>query len=200
MADDRQPKTDDLKDFITLARVAKTQGRHGEVAADLFTDFPERFAERKQLSAWMKDGTRRELKVEEFWPHKQRMVFKFAGVDDMNAAEELIGAELQIAKSDRAELEEDSAYVSDLKGCLVFDSGNEVGVVTEVDFSTGEAPSLIVTRNNKEFMVPFAGAYLRKLDVAGKRIEMELPQGLLEVDAPLSKEEKDTQSREGQET
>lgn len=181
---------DSSQEYITLARVAKTQGRHGEVAADLFTDFPEKFAERKQLSAWMKDGTRRELRVEEFWPHKQRMVFKFAGVDDMNAAEELIGAELQIAKSARAELGQDAAYVSDLKGCVVFDGPSEIGTVTEVDFSTGEAPSLIVTRNKKDFMIPFAESYLRKLDVAGKRIEMELPQGLLEVDAPLSAAEK----------
>jgi 16S rRNA processing protein RimM len=187
---------DSQKEFITVARVAKTQGRHGEVAADLFTDFPEKFAERKRLSAWMKDGTRRELKVEEFWPHKQRMVFKFAGVDDMNAAEELIGAELQIAKNDRAELEENTAYVSDLKGCRVFDGKTEVGVVTEVDFSTGEAPNLIVTAGKKELMVPFAGAYLRKLDVAGKRIEMELPQGLLEVDAPLSSDEKKRRSEQ----
>src|SRR3954462_7532621 len=102
---------DSQKEFITVARVAKTQGRHGEVAADLFTDFPEKFAERKQLSAWMKDGTRRELKVEEFWPHKGRMVFKFDGVDDMDAGEELIGAELQIPKNERAELEENAAYV-----------------------------------------------------------------------------------------
>ena len=68
------------EEFITIARVAKVQGRRGEVAADIHTDFPERFAERKRLFALTSSG-RREVHVEEHWEHKGRIVFKFAGVD-----------------------------------------------------------------------------------------------------------------------
>ena len=50
--------------FITVARIAKTQGRHGEVAADLYTDFPEKFAERTQLSGLAKDGSRKDFEVD----------------------------------------------------------------------------------------------------------------------------------------
>lgn len=176
-------------EFITLARVVKTQGRIGEVAVELHTDFPEKFAERRTLSAWMPDGTRRELRLEDFWPHKGRLVMKFAGVDSITAAEELIGCELQVPATERARLEAGAAYISDLVGCALFDlaggTPKEVGTVVRVEFGTGDAPALVVQSGAKEYMVPFAEQYLKRLDTAGKRIEMELPEGLLDLDAPL---------------
>jgi 16S rRNA processing protein RimM len=184
------------EEFITVARVAKTQGRHGEVAADLYTDFPEKFAERTHLSALAKDGSRKELEVTDHWPHKGWMVFKFAGVDDMDAAERLIGIELQIPAAERAALEPGAAYVSDLVGCTVFDGAREVGIVKDVEFTSGSAPLLILAHGNREHMVPFVESFVKRLDVAAKKIEMQLPEGLLELDAPLSADEKKQQQRE----
>ena len=179
-----------MDEFITIARVAKTQGRKGEVAADLHTDFPEKFAERKRLFALRKDGSRRELQVEDHWPHKGWMVLKFAGVDDMAAAEALIGCELQIPLAERAPLDEGATYISDLVGVKVFDGTREVGEIKDVQFGSGEAPTLVLRSGTKEVLVPYAAAFLKRLDVSGKRLEMELPEGLLEVDAPVSKKEK----------
>ncbi len=86
-------------EFVTLARVVKTQGRHGEVAAELHSDIPERFAAGMKLFALPKDeDARRELEVEDLWPHKGLVVLKFRGVDSMNDAELLIGSELQVPK------------------------------------------------------------------------------------------------------
>ena len=181
------------EEYITVARVAKTQGRHGEVAADLYTDFPEKFAERTHLSGLAKDGSRREFEVTDHWPHKGWMVFKFSGVDDIDAAEKLIGYELQIPAAERAELEEGAAYVSDLVGCMVFDGGKQVGMVKDVEFTSGSAPILIVAEGGREHMIPFAESFLRSMDLAAKKIEMELPSGLLELDAPLSADEKKQQ-------
>jgi 16S rRNA processing protein RimM len=106
-------------EFITIARVVKPQGRVGEVSAELFTDFPERFAERRHLFALGATGTRRELELEDFWPHKGRMILKFAGVDSIDDAASLVGAEIQIPREERAQLEAGSFYVSDLLGCQV---------------------------------------------------------------------------------
>jgi 16S rRNA processing protein RimM len=188
----------DETEFITIARVAKTQGRHGEVAADLYTDFPEKFGERKRLFALGEDGSRRELQVEDHWPHKGWMVLKFAGIDSIDDAEKLLRCELQIPIGERAELEEGATYVSDLVGCTVWDfavedSPREVGVVRDVQFGAGEAPTLVVMAGTREHLIPFVERFLRKLDVASKRIEMNLPEGLLELDAPLSREEKKQQ-------
>ena len=162
--------------------MVKPQGRRGEVAAELLTDFPERFAERRRLFALRRDGTRRELQVESHWPHKGRMVFKFAGVDSISAAEELKGCELQIAEAERAELEAGPAYVGDLIGCVVSDGGRELGEIAEIQFGAGDAPLLVVRRGTKEWLVPFAAEFVTRLDIAAKRLEMRLPEGLLEVD------------------
>ncbi|MCU1286674.1 MAG: rRNA processing protein RimM [Acidobacteriales bacterium] len=180
--------------YITIARVAKTQGRHGEVAADLYTDFPEKFAERKRLFALGKDDSRRELQVEDHWPHKGWMVLKFAGIDSIDDAELLIGSELQIPLAERTELEEGTAFVSDLIGCTVWDFANqdsptEVGVVKDVQFGAGTAPTLVVT-GKMEHLVPYAEQFLRKLDLPAKRIEMQLPEGLLDLGTPLKTDEK----------
>lgn len=190
-------------EFITIAKVAKTQGRRGEVAVELFTDFPERFEERRKLWALDAKDARRELQLEEFWPHKGQMVMKFAGVDSIDDAEALIGAEIQIPREQRAQLEEGAVYVSELLGCTVstveLDSLREIGTVADVDFSAGEAPLLVVRDGPQEYLIPFVESFLRKVDTEGRRIEMSLPDGMLDLDAPLSNDERERQSLEAAE-
>jgi 16S rRNA processing protein RimM len=180
-------------DFITIAKVLRTQGRIGEVATELFTDFPEKFADRKKLFALLPNDSRREVELEDFWPHKGQMVLKFVGVDSISDAESLIGSEIQIPRQDRAELEQDATWISDLVGSIVRENERELGPVKEVQFGFGEAPMLIVQAGAKELMIPFAAEFIVKQDLANKRLDMKLPEGLLDVDAPLTQEEKKRQ-------
>jgi len=186
------------EEFITLARVVKTQGRIGEVAAEVHSDVPERFAVGMVLSALLKSGdSRREVEIEDLWPHKGLLVLKFTGVDSISDAEALIGSELQVSRADRAELEPGWNYVSDLVGCLVFDRGGEIGHIQDVQFGAGEAPLLIVAGpDGKKYDVPFAEAYLESVDLAAKHVRMNLPDGMLEINGPLTPEEKKQQSAE----
>src|SRR5689334_647597 len=190
-------------EFVTIARVSKTQGRHGEVAATLLTDFPELFETRKRLFALggssKQSGavgtlgtTRRALELDEHWFHKGMVVLKFAGVDSISDAEALVGSEIQVPRSERAMLGSDEFFVSDLAGCIVTDSGREIGWVKDARFGSGEAP-LLVIEGEKEYLVPFAAAYIEKIALEQKRLEMKLPEGLLELDAPLNQEEKQRQ-------
>ncbi len=182
-------------EFITLARVVKTQGRHGEVAAELHSDVPERFAVGMKLLALPKSQdlkpapARRELAVEDLWPHKGLVVLKFRGVDSMNDAELLIGSELQVPSTERADLEAGWNYVSDLIGCTVLDHAREIGRIEDVQFGAGEAPLLIVANAGKKFDVPFAEAYLEGVDTAQRQVRMNLPAGMLEINAPVTAEE-----------
>ena len=183
--------------FITVARVVRAQGRRGEVAADLHTDFPERFADRKQLSALAPDGSRRSLQLEEFWLHKGRVVLKFAGVDSITAAEALAGYEVQVSMEQRAPLPEGAAYISDLVGTSLYDGGQLVGKVSDVQAGAGAAPLLVVKVGQRELLVPFVTEFVKSFDVHGKRLEMVLPAGLLELDAPLTDDEKREQQDPG---
>ena len=185
-------------EFITLARVVKTQGRDGEVAAETHSDVPGRFAEGMKLFALPKaEDVRRELEVEDLWPHKGLVVLKFRGVDSMSDAELLIGSELQVPAAERAGLEPGWNYVSDLIGCTVLDHTREVGRIEDVQFGAGEAPLLIVANGaGKKFDVPFAEAYLEGVDVAQRQVRMNLPEGMLEINTPVTAEEKQEQQPE----
>jgi 16S rRNA processing protein RimM len=176
------------------------QGRRGEVAAELHTSFPERFAERRELSGVARDGSRRELELQGHWFHKGHVVLKFAGVDSISDAERLAGLELQIPAEERAELQAGAAYISDLVGCEVVNRGSVVGSVADVQFGAGEAPLLVIKRGEQEFLVPYAEAFLKRTDLAARRIEFELPEGLLEAQSPLSDDEKQRQKLEADET
>ena len=195
-------ETSGERDFITLAQVVKTQGRHGEVAAEIHSDIPDRFAAGMKLFALPKPEkvaekpARRELEVEDVWPHKGLVVLKFRGVDSMNDAELLIGAELQVPGAERAGLDVGWNYVSDLIGCVVVDHGHEIGRIEDVQFGAGEAPLLIVASAGKRFDVPFAQAYLEGLDIAQRQVCMNLPEGMLEINAPVTAEEKQEQQHE----
>jgi len=185
-------------EFITLARVVKTQGRRGEVAAEIYSDIPERFAVGMKLQALPRDSdeSRRQLEVEELWPHKGLLVLKFTGVDSISDAETLIGCELQVPRSQRSELQPGWNYVSDMIGCAVFDDGREIGRVEDVQFGAGEAPLLIVRDAAVKLVeVPFAEAFLESVDIVRRQIRMKLPEGLLEVNAPLTAEEKREQAQ-----
>lgn len=183
-------------EFVTVAKVTKTQGRIGEVAAVLLTDFPERFSQPGPYFSLDKENRRREIKLDDHWFHKGQIILKAAGVDSISQAEELIGCEIQVPLEQRIELEEGSIYLSDLTGCVVFDDGREIGRIQDVQFGSGEAPLLIVKGGvNKEYMIPFAAEFLKSLDVQHKRVEMKLPAGMLELDAPLNNDEKERQRR-----
>jgi 16S rRNA processing protein RimM len=193
MTQERPPRQETSGgEFVTIAKVTKTQGRKGEVAAVLLTDFPERFATRKRLFMLDRREQRREVKLEDHWFHKGGVVLKFLGVDSISQAETLIGCEIQIPRAERAQLQDDSVYVNDLVDCVVSDSGREIGRIENVQFGAGEAP-LLVVKGEKEYLIPFAAAYIKRLAPAEKRVEMELPEGMLELDAPLKQEEKEKQ-------
>jgi 16S rRNA processing protein RimM len=190
----RTERPEERDEFITIAKVTKTQGRKGEVAAALFTDFPERFAGRKRLFALDERGRRSAMDLEDHWLHKGGVVLKFAGVDSISQAEALIGCEIQIPLAERAVLDDGSVYLSDLAGCTVTDRGREIGRIQDVQFGAGEAPLLVIRGYDaREYLVPFAAEYIVRLAPEEKRLEMKLPAGMLELDAPVTHEEKERQ-------
>jgi 16S rRNA processing protein RimM len=178
--------------------VVKTQGRRGEVASEILSDVPDRFAIGMKLLALPREpnAARRELEVEKFWPHKGLLVLKFAGVDSISEAETLVGCELQVPRSQRSKLQAGWNYVSDLVGCTVLDQGREIGRIEDIEFGAGEAALLIVRDASGRLMeIPFAEEYLDRVDLERKQLHMKLPEGLLEVNAPLTAEEKREQAQ-----
>ena len=182
--------------WVWLARIRRPQGRKGEVFAEILTDFPDKFAERRQL--WLLSANvsvraaarstaqaPRQVELLNHWLHKGGVVLHFVGVDSITAAEALNGMTVAIPRAERAALGEDEVYVGDLIGCGLVDvAGAEqarVGEIEDVDRSGGAAPLLVVRGAKGEVLVPFAKSYLRKVDLAARRVEMELPVGLVDL-------------------
>ena len=181
-------------EWVLLASIVRPQGRRGEVLADLHTDFPERFAERQKLYLRLGASEPRPAELESFWlptgKSAGRVVLKFATTNSITEAESLTGAEVLLPETERVPLGENEFYVSDLTGCLIFDGEHAVGTVTGVHFPStpagrrieSAAPILIVTRENgDEVMIPLATEFLAEVDLSAKRIQMRLPQGLVEM-------------------
>lgn len=198
--------------WVWLARIRRPQGRKGEVFAEILTDFPEKFTERKRM--WLLPapelpggrsnagaprpshlGTRetnsidlqpRRAELTTHWLHKDGVVLHFAGVDSISAAEALKGLIVAIPRAERAALAGDETYISDLIGCTVVDvAGAEpvpVGEIEDVDRTDGPVPLLMVRGPQGEVLIPFAKSYLRRIDLAGRRVEMALPEGLVNLD------------------
>jgi 16S rRNA processing protein RimM len=178
--------------WVWLARIRKPQGRKGEVFAEILTDFPDKFKERRQLwllaapvSAGLAAQAPRQVELLNHWLHKGGVVLHFAGVDSITAAEALKGMTVAIPREERAAIGEDEVYVDDLIGCVLMDVTDaeavRVGEIEDVDRSGGAAPLLVVQGAKGEVLVPFTKSYLRKIDLAAKRVEMELPVGLVDL-------------------
>ena len=129
----------------------------------------------------------REVELVSHWLHKGGIVLHFAGVDSISAAESLAGLIVAIPRAQRISLPEDEVHIADLIGCSVFDiSGNApilVGQIENVDRTAGPVPLLILNCPRGEVLIPFAKNFLRKLDLEARRIEMALPEGLIELNS-----------------
>ncbi len=169
-------------DLVVVARVARTRGLRGEVVADLYTDFPDRFEALEQVIAIAPDGSRRSLQIEEHWFHGNRIIFKFASYDSIDEAKELAGFQLAIPASDRIELPKDQFYEWELVGCRDETiQGKSIGVVAEV-MRTGGVEILVVAGDaGGDFLIPMAQEICVEIDVEKKLIRVDPPEGLLEL-------------------
>ena len=120
--------------------------------------------------------------VESTWFHNGVLVFKFRGVDSISSAERLAGAEVRVPFGQRIILEPGEYFESDLLGCEVVDrrTGESLGRVTRLD--EGGSSGLLVV--DDDLLIPFARSICIEIDPAAKRIAVELPEGLKELNRP----------------
>jgi 16S rRNA processing protein RimM len=176
------PREESQEALIIIARAVKTRGLRGELVANLLTDFPERFEQVSELTAIGTSGERKQLTLENHWLQNERIVLKFAGYDDVETAKALVGYEFGLPEADRVQLSENEFYDWELEGCSVeVRHGLPVGRVREV-MRTGGVELLVVEDNaRREHLIPMAEPIVVEIDIAGKRIVIDPPEGLLEL-------------------
>lgn len=176
---------------LTLARILRPWGRRGEVAAEILTDFPQRLAEMRE--AWLagERGAPRRAKIISCHMHLGQAIFLFEGVQTISQAEALRGLEVQVPLEERAPPGLGRYYISDLIGCQVWEEGATaaLGVVQGVQRAGEERSALpeswvlAVGAPAGEMLIPFAAEICTRVDIAARRIEVRLPEGLRELNA-----------------
>jgi 16S rRNA processing protein RimM len=167
--------------MAVVGTIARAHGNRGQVIVNPETDFP---AERFQAGAvvFVEDaGSIRTLHVVAMRMQRDRPVIAFDGVESMDGAEALAGRELRVPVERLAALPQDTFYHHDLVGCRVeTQGGDDVGIVSRVDGTAGGS-RLIVQGRRGDVEIPLVADICTAIDIAAKRIVIEPPQGLLDL-------------------
>ena len=167
--------------MAVVGRIARAHGNRGQVILNLETDFPEaRFHPGAELFVMRGAGVE-PLTLTSVRFHGERPIIGVAGVESIDAAEALAGLELRVPADQLASLPEGTFYRHDLVGCHVETRlGVAVGVVSEVEGTLGGS-RLVVAGAAGEVLIPFAAEICTAIDPAAKRIVVDPPDGLLDL-------------------
>ncbi|RSD23883.1 ribosome maturation factor RimM [Amycolatopsis eburnea] len=168
---------------VVVGRIAKAHGIRGELAVDVRTDSPdERFRVGAAVTTKLRDGSKRELTIAAAREHSGRLLVRFEEVLTRDVAETLRGA-LLLADTDTLPPtgDPDEFYDHELAGLRAeLTDGAVVGKVVEVVHSpAGELLELDV--DGRSVLVPFVRAIVPTVDVAGGRVVLDPPEGLLDA-------------------
>ncbi|GGQ33698.1 16S rRNA processing protein RimM [Actinomadura coerulea] len=168
-----------MSEPLVVGRIGRPHGIRGEVAVDVRTDEPEsRFAPGTVIAT--DPVTAGPLTIERKRWHSGRLLVRFAGVGDRDAAEELRGTWLVVDPGDiSTSADPDDFHDQELLGlAVVTTDGTEVGQVADV---LHHGQDLLVVRGaGGEKLVPFVAALVPEVDVPGGRLVIDPPPGLLD--------------------
>ena len=176
------PNKENEGDLIIIARAVRTRGLKGELLAEVLTDFPARFEQVSELIGVSPSGERNQVELESHWFQNDRMVLKFTGYDSIDSAKVLVGYEFGLPEAERVELAKDEFYDWELEGCLVENKlGGNVGKVREVMRTGGVELLVVENEERREVFVPMVASIVIDIDISGKKILIDPPEGLLDL-------------------
>jgi 16S rRNA processing protein RimM len=167
--------------WVAIALLGKTRGNRGEVTALALSSKLERYESLGAVYLFGSGHTAARYEVESAWFHDRTLIFKFRGVDSISDAERLSGAEVRVPLSERVALDPEEFFESDILGCEVVEraTGQTLGCVTE--WQEGGGAGLLAVG---DLLIPFARSICVEIDPAARRITVELPEGLKELNRP----------------
>ena len=168
-------------DMVLVGRIARAHGIRGQVIVDPATDFPEERFKAGSVLHIRRGETLEPMTVEDVRFHRGRPILGLAGIETMNAAEALAGSELRIGIDALQALPAGAYYHHDLIGCTVITpDGGTIGLVKSVE-GEGAGSRLVVDGNQGDVLVPMVEGICVEIDVAGRRIIVAPPDGLLDL-------------------
>jgi len=183
----------DQPDRIALGVVRRAHGVRGEASVEPWTDAVDRIGELETVTLVAPgDVETREIAIESWRVHGERILVKFAGIDSPEAVRDIQGWTIEIPADEARELDDDEYYLHDLAGLRLFDeAGNERGEVIEA-YEAGGGVLLTVERaDGHRFDLPFAADLCQEIDLEAGRIVATIPEGLEDLERlPALEEER----------
>ncbi|RMH21515.1 MAG: 16S rRNA processing protein RimM [Acidobacteria bacterium] len=175
------PDPQPLPETVVVGRVRRAHGLRGEVLVESWSDVAGRFARGQELLLHRPGETPRALRIAASRRHGSGLRLRFEGVGDRDAAAALAGAELEVRRQQVPPAEDGAYYYFELVGCRCHDrEAGDLGTVIDL-VEDGGGLLLRLEGAAGELLVPFVGAFLVDVDVAGRRIELHLPPGLIDA-------------------
>lgn len=165
-------------ELITLGRVGKTHGIKGWLRLYSYTDPPDNLADYRRF--WIdREGVAGQLELDQVAPQGDHLVGHFTGYDDPEAAQRLVGAQLQVAAEELPELDSGEFYWHQLLGLAVINQeGQLLGRVARL-METGANDILVVrpvsgSLDDHERLIPYLqGSVIRRVDLDEGQILVE---------------------------
>jgi len=169
--------------LIAVGVIRKPHGVKGEVSVEVWTDPFERLLDLTDVTLVSPDGTeRRDVRIESVREHGGRALIKFDAIDSPEMGGQFRNWTVEVPEGEARSLEEDEYFLHDLVGMRVEDSeGVLIGKTIEVFEGGGGLLVTIREENGESFDIPFAASICTVVDVANKRLQVDLPEGLREL-------------------
>jgi 16S rRNA processing protein RimM len=170
---------------IAVGIIRKAHGVRGEASVEPWTDSVDRFDELRDVTLVSPDESKtRDARIESTRAHAGRALVKFEGIDAPEDVLLLHGWTVEIAESAARQLDDDEYFLHDLIGLTLIDAeGRERGVVIDAYEGGGGVLLNVKRADGREYEVPFAAEICIAIDVAGKKMTVNLPEGLDDLDA-----------------
>ncbi len=168
------------KKMITIGKITKSQGNKGEVRVLPLTDIPERFEYLETVNLFKGDKIL-EKEIESLRFHKNFVIIKFVGINDIGTALELRDFEIKISEDLVLPLDDCQYYIEDILEYEVFtNDGQFIGNIAEV-ISTGGTDVFVVKGKDKDYMIPAAREIIVDFDEDKEQMVIKPIPGLLEL-------------------
>ena len=166
-----------MVEYFEIGQITNTHGLRGELKVRPFTQSKKRFEELKSILVDF-NGELKKYDIEKVRYQNEIILLKLKGVDDIDEALKLKSNYIKIPRADAKENEEDEFFIADLIGCEVYEN-DLIGIVTDV-FTAGASDVYVIKRKGeKDLLIPAIESVVKKIDVVNKRIDVEIPRGLL---------------------
>lgn len=167
------------QDYFEVGQIVNTFGIKGFVKVNPLTDDVKRFEELKSVFV-VKNKELIEMKIEEIKYHKNMVLIKFKGIEDINMAEKYKGCYIKIKRENAKKLPKDTYFIADLIGLPVYDeSGNLLGKVDDIYNNKSHDVYVVKDELGKQILLPSTKEVIKQVDIDSERIVVHLIDGLV---------------------